>query len=135
MSKVSNSERLTSLIISWQRLDKTIDLPWSKAECDVSTVRGAFTVPFLVWTACSWSLGKANTAEGRHLATFISWQKLFSHCKTWSQWIFCYRICLLDKCKLMLSKGENGEIRREERGEMRRERLNLLKILQDRTSK
>ena len=77
MSKVSNSEKLTSLIISWQRLDKAIDLPWSKAECDVSTARGAITVPFLVWTACSWSLGKANTAEESHLATFISWKNYF----------------------------------------------------------
>ena len=43
--------------------------------------------------------------------------KLFSHRKTWSQWILCYRICLLDKWKLMLSKREDGAIRRGGKGE------------------
>lgn len=77
MSKVSNSERLTSLIISWQRLDKAVYLPRSNADAMPPLPEVPSTVPFLVRTAGSWSLGKANTAEGRHLATFISWKNYF----------------------------------------------------------
>lgn len=42
--------------------------------------------------------------------------KLFSHCKTRNH----YRIYLLEKWKLKLSKGENGEIRRGNAGDEER---------------